>query len=306
MSGLGIGFTLLSMEDPKTGDAPRWEILRRRARLAEDVGFDTVWIADELQWEMEAWDDPRNWWECVALAGAVAASTDSINVGTWVLSALHRNPGITLRAAETLDEISGGRFVFGLGAGHAGRQGEAFGFPSTYTVSRYEEALAIITALRNAGHVSFGGVYYTAQDQVLGPRSSREEAIPLLLGAHGPRTMRLAVENADIWSAYATESSQPESFVDMIDQLNRICDDLGRDPRSLGRSIGVAVAPPDIEPTGWLADAGTIKGSTDQIIDTFGRFEALGCTRLEVMAAGNADEVIEGLAPVVEAFGPNK
>jgi len=302
MSGLGIGMTLLSMEDPESGIAPRWDQLRRRATLAEELGFDTVWIADELQWETEDWDSPRNWWECVALTGAIAASTDSIQVGTWVLSALHRNPGITLKAAETLDEISHGRFILGLGAGHAGKQGEAFGLPPNYTVSRYEEALAIITSLRDTGRASFDGQYHNAKDQLFGPRSTRGDAVPLMLGAHGPRTMALAVEHADIWSAFATESSQPEAFTAMFEQLNKICDDLGRDPETIGRSVGVAVAPPNTKPTGWLADAGTIEGSAEQIIDTFGRFEAMGCTRLEVLAAGDPDRTIESLAPVVEAF----
>lgn len=302
MSGLRIGITLLTMEDPVSGEASTWEQLRGRARLAEEIGYDTVWVADELQWETEDWEEPRNWWECVALTGAIAASTDTIEVGTWVLSALHRNPGLTVRAAETLDEISGGRFIFGLGSGHAGRQGEAFGFPPNYTVSRYEEALSIITSLRDSGVTSFEGRFHQAKDQVLGPRSARSGPMPLMLGAHGPRTMRLAVDNADIWSAYATESSQPEAFAEMISRLNDICEAAGRDPKSLGRSIGVGVAAPGTEPTGWLADAGTIQGSTEQIVDTFGRFSEMGCTRLEVMTAGNPDKVIEGLAPVVAAF----
>jgi len=302
MSGLRIGITLLTMEDPASGEAPTWEQLRARARLAQDIGYDTVWVADELQWEAEDWNEPKNWWECVALAGAIAASTETIEVGTWVLSALHRNPGLTARAAETLDEISGGRFIFGLGSGHAGRQGEAFGFPPNYTVSRYEEALSIITSLRDSAVASFDGKFHRAKDQILGPRSARSGPIPLMLGAHGPRTMRLAVDNANIWSAYATESSQPEAFVEMLSQLNDICEVAGRDPKSLGRSIGVGVAAPGTEPTGWLADAGTIQGSTEQIVDTFGRFSEMGCTRLEVMTAGNPDEVIEGLAPVVAAF----
>jgi alkanesulfonate monooxygenase SsuD/methylene tetrahydromethanopterin reductase-like flavin-dependent oxidoreductase (luciferase family) len=302
MSGLGIGITLLTMEDPASGKAPTWEQLRGRARLAEDIGYNTVWVADELQWETEDWDGPRNWWECVALTGAIAASTSTIKVGTWVLSALHRNPGLTVRAAETLDEISSGRFIFGLGSGHAGRQGEAFGFPPNYTVSRYEEALAIITSLRDSGTASLDGRFHQAKDQILGPCSQRSGPIPLMLGAHGPRTMRLAVDNADIWSAYATESSQPEAFAEMVAQLDDICEDAERDPKSLGRSIGVGVAAPGREPTGWLADAGTIQGSTEQIVDIFGRFQEMGCTRLEVMTAGDPDEIIEGLAPVVAAF----
>lgn len=290
------------MEDPASGDAPRWSDLKRHAQLAESVGFDTVWIADELQWESEGWDGARNWWECVAFTGAIAATTDQIEVGTWVLSALHRNPGITARAAEAIDEISGGRFILGLGSGHAGRQGEAFGLPPNYTVSRYEEALSIITELRDTGVSTFQGSYHTTKDQVLGPRSSRDGNIPLMLAGHGPRTMKLAVDNADIWSAYATESSQPEAFAEMMDQLDAICETTGRDPSSLGRSIGIGVAAPGKEPSGWLGDATTVQGSVDQIVDTFGRFMEMGCTRLEIMSAGGQDETIEGLSPVVDAF----
>ncbi len=294
--------TLQSMEDPASGEPPRWSDLRRRAQLAESVGFDTVWVADELQWESEDWDGTRNWWECVAVTGAVAASTEHIEVGTWVLSTLHRNPGLTARAAEALDEISGGRFVFGLGSGHAGRQGEAFGFPSNYTVSRYQEALEIITELRASGTSTFDGAYHQTKDQVLGPRSSGDRRIPLMLAGHGPRTMKLAVENADIWSAYATKSSQPEAFEEMINRLNNICEAAGRDPASIGRSIGIGVAAPGREPSGWLAGDGPVQGSTEQIIDTFGRFVEMGCTHLEIMAAGGQDETIEGLSPVIEAF----
>lgn len=302
MSDLKIGMTLFSMEDPETGFAPRWDDLKRRALMAESLGYDTVWVADELQWESDEWDSPRAWWECVALTGAVAASTSTIGVGTWVLSALHRNPGLTARAAETLDEVSGGRFLFGLGAGHSGRQGEAFGYPPNYTVSRYEEALSIITALRKDGRSSFDGDYHSAKDQVLAPRSSRTDAIPLMLGGHGPRTLRIAAQHADIWSAFATTSSQPEAFAEMIDSLNSICVDVGRDPDSLGKSIGVVVAPPDTEPTGWLADVAPITGSVGQIAEKFMQFADMGCTRLEVLAGGGQDETTEGLAPVIAAI----
>jgi alkanesulfonate monooxygenase SsuD/methylene tetrahydromethanopterin reductase-like flavin-dependent oxidoreductase (luciferase family) len=209
---------------------------------------------------------------------------------------------LTARIAETLDEISGGRFVFGFGSGHAGRQGEAFGFPSDYTVSRYEEALSIITALRACGVTSFDGEYHTAKDLILAPNSGGNRKIPLLLGGHGPRMMRLAVENADIWSGFATSSSQPEAFTDMLASVNEICGMTGRDPATLERSIGVFVAPPDMEPPEWMVGFDPIQGSVDQIIDSFSRFEALGCTRLEIMGAGAQDETIEGLAPVVEAF----
>lgn len=303
MAGMRVGVVLESSTDPVLGSTPRWSDIRRQALTAEEIGFDTAWIADELQWESDDWEQPIGFWECVAVAGAVASSTKTITVGTWVLSALHRNPGLTARVAETLNEISGGRFIFGLGSGHAGRQGAAFGFPVNYTVSRYEEALAIITALRGTGRATFDGRFHRSSDLIMTPRPDGTPAIPLLLGGHGPRTMRLAAEHADIWSAFATTSSQPEAFRDLLQQFEDICEESGRDPAAIEKSIGVVVAPPGKDPAGVLADEDPIKGSVEQIIDTFGRLAGMGFTRVEIVAAGDQDETIEGLAPLITAFG---
>lgn len=301
MANFGLGLALGTYDNVIDGHTPRWPEIRQQAQLAEAVGFDTVWIADEFQWESDAWDEPMGWWECVAVTGAVAASTSTVDIGTWVLSALHRNAGLTARVVETLNEISGGRFVFGFGAGHAGRQGEAFGFPPNYTVSRYEEALAIITSARGDDATTVHGSYHDAEALAMIPRPDGRPAIPLLLGGHGPRTMRLAVDNADIWSAFATTSSQPEAFAEMLGNLDEVCEAAGRDPATLGRSIGVAVAAPGKDPTGFLADDDPIRGSVDEILATFAQFADMGVTRLEILGAGDQVEVIEGLAPVVEA-----
>src|SRR6188508_316242 len=108
---------------------PRWADIRQVAINAEQMGIDTLWIPDELLWRGES-EPARGFWDGVSMAGAAAAVTTRIKIGTWVLSALHRNPGIIAKTAETLDEISGGRFVFGLGAGHAWPgQAHAFGLP---------------------------------------------------------------------------------------------------------------------------------------------------------------------------------
>ena len=131
MRSIELGIVLPLEEAWTDGSTPRWVEIRELATRAEAMGFDTVWIPDELLWLRDD-GPPRGWWEGVAMAGAVAASTSRIKVGTWILSALHRNPGITAKAVETLDEISGGRFVFGLGSGHAGRQAHAFGLPEDH------------------------------------------------------------------------------------------------------------------------------------------------------------------------------
>lgn len=300
MGGLKVGFVLETMEDPVVGATPRWTEVRQQAQAAEKAGFDTVWVVDELQWESDDWERPIGVWECVAVTGAVAASTQDIGVGTWVMSALHRNPALTARIAETLSEVSGGRFIFGFGSGHAGRQGEAFGFPLDYTVSRYEEALTLITEALSAGSATLEGKYHHATDLAMVPRPEGRPSIPLLLGGHGPRTMGLAAQHGDIWSAFATSSSQPEAFVDLLKKLEEVCAEVGRDYATLGKSIGVVVAPPGKDPTGLLADYKPIRGTVDEIAKTLAQFETMGCSSVELLAAGDQLETIESLAPVIE------
>jgi alkanesulfonate monooxygenase SsuD/methylene tetrahydromethanopterin reductase-like flavin-dependent oxidoreductase (luciferase family) len=301
---LKLGAIVSPLEDPVTGVAPSWQEIQEAAVVAEQVGFDTVWVPDELQWESPEWEGPRGWWEGVALTSAVAVATTTVEVGTWVLSALHRNPGLTARVAQTIDEISGGRFILGYGAGHAGRQGEAFGFPPDKTVGRYEEALTIVTDLLRDGASTFNGEYHTTVRQVASPRGPRPTGIPLLLGGHGPRTMALAVQHADIWSAYATESSQAEAFVPLIELLDAICASHDRDPSSLERSIGVFVRPPgtadDVEPLGP-----SLAGSQDDIVREIDKFASIGATSVEMWVAGDIVSGFERLAGVVERLSAN-
>jgi alkanesulfonate monooxygenase SsuD/methylene tetrahydromethanopterin reductase-like flavin-dependent oxidoreductase (luciferase family) len=114
MRSFEIGIVLPIVQSGPTRVTPRWSEIGDIARRCEEIGFDTLWTPDELLWRpadrlvMGVWDG-------VSMAGAVAAITSRASVGTWVMSALHRNPGIIAKTAETLDEISGGRFIFGLG-----------------------------------------------------------------------------------------------------------------------------------------------------------------------------------------------
>jgi alkanesulfonate monooxygenase SsuD/methylene tetrahydromethanopterin reductase-like flavin-dependent oxidoreductase (luciferase family) len=294
-----LGLVLPLLEAPATGHKRDWDSIRRIAQRAEELGFETVWIPDELLWRVDDWPGPRGWWECVAMAGAVAASTSRVEVGTWVLSALHRNPGLTAKIAETLDEISAGRILLGLGSGHAGKQGKAFGYPADHTIGRFEEALQIIVPLLREGRADFAGQYHRAVDLEQRPRGPRTGSIPLMLGGHRERTMGLAVRYADIWSAYATDSSLPETFKPMLSQLDATCAAQGRDPASLGRSIGVFVEPTD-DHTAEASGLGIpISGSHEEIANTQQSFGALGVTRLEIMLWPNILAALEAFAPVL-------
>lgn len=296
MRSLEIGVVLPVMQygtDPVTA---RWSEILEIALRVESAGFDMIWIPDELLWRAE--DGPhRGAWEGVAMAGAVAAATSRTRVGTWVMSALHRNPGITAKAAETLDEISGGRFVFGLGAGHEWPgQARTFGLPEDHIFARFEEALQIIIPLLRGGHADFEGTWHAARDLPQQPVGPRPNGIPILIGGNGPRGQRAAVRHADIYSCYVEERAHVDEVAPRLASLDAICAEVGRDPSSIRRSVGVVVLP--LEPAGVRADA--VSGSAEEIADAFRSFRGAGFTQLEMMVYPGTLAAVDALAPVLE------
>lgn len=288
-------------EDVRTGRAPTWSEIRAQALFAERAGFDTVWLPDELLWEPDSWPGPRGWWECIAMTAAVAEATTEITIGTWVLSALHRNPALTAKAASTLDEISGGRMLLGFGAGHSAKQGAAFGFPPDKVVSRYEEALQIVVPLLRGQAVEFDGEHHRA---VLTnrPPGPRPDGIPIMLAGHGPRNIGLAVEHGDVWSAYTTKGSSPEHFVEMIQLVDRTCEEQGRDPDTLGKSIGVGVVPAGFEAPEEWGVTDPLTGPPAAIAEKIHEFADLGVTSLELWVWPGGQAAYEATAAVLGEF----
>ncbi len=273
-----------------------WSELRAMALRAEALGFDTVWTPDELLW-LPKEKPPIGFWEGVAMAGAVAAVTSRIKVGTWVLSALHRNAGITAKAVETLDEISGGRFVLGLGSGHAGNQAHAFGLPEDKVFARFEEALQVIVPLLREGHAEFAGTWHAARGLLQLPQGPRPGRIPIMLGVHGPKGQRLAAQYADIWSCYAEEKSDMSELGPRLVTLEAACVDVGRDPATIGRSAGLLVKPLESEPD---PTGEHLTGSPERIADAVRTFRAGGFTQVELLPTPASVEALEALAPVLE------
>ena len=296
MGSFEVGVVLPLSQFGADRATPRWPHVREIAERAEVAGFDTVWIPDELLWLSEG-EAPQGLWDGVSMAGAIAASTSRIKVGTWVLSALHRNPGIIAKTAETLDEISGGRFVFGLGAGHAWPgQAHAFGLPEDRIFDRFDEALKIIVPLLRAGRADFQGEFHTARELVQQPVGPRPGAIPLLIGGNGPKGQRHAALHADVWSCYAEERAHVDELGPRIASLEAICKEVGRDPASIGRGAGVSVRP--LEPAGQHANA--ISGSAEEIADALRTFQDAGFTQVDLMVGPGTVEAYEALTPVLD------
>ena len=296
MGSFEVGVVLPLSQFGADRATPRWAQIREIAERAELAGFDTVWIPDELLWQSEG-EAPQGLWDGVSMAGAIAASTSRIKVGTWVLSALHRNPGIIAKTAETLDEISGGRFVFGLGAGHVWPgQAHAFGLPEDRIFDRFDEALKIIVPLMRAGRADFEGEFHAARDLVQQPVGPRPGGIPLLIGGNGPKGQRHAALHADIWSCYVEERGHVDEFRPRMESLEAILAEIGRDPASIGRGAGVSVRP--LEPAGTHASA--ISGSPHEIADALVTFRDAGFTQVDLMVGPGRVEAYEALTPVLE------
>jgi alkanesulfonate monooxygenase SsuD/methylene tetrahydromethanopterin reductase-like flavin-dependent oxidoreductase (luciferase family) len=300
MRDVKLGFVLPLYEDLETGRPHRWEELRTMAKLAETIGFDTVWVPDELLWRVPDWPGPRGWWECIAVTGAVAEATERVEVGTWVLSANQRNAGITVRAAETLDELSNGRFVFGLGAGSGDSEAKAFGLPLDHVVSRFEDSLEIILPMLRDGRADHEGPYHQARDLESRPRGPRAGAIPLMIGAGKPRTIALTARHADIWSYFVIERSEPAEFAPLVQLLERACEEIGRDPATIGRSAGIFVEPTDATGSEALGLGVPVRGSADQVADSIRAFATVGITQVECMLWPPTIETLEAMAPVLE------
>ena len=295
-----VGLVLPMGDSFVDGSPARWTDIRDLALRAEELGFDTVWTADELLWRSSG-GKPQGWWEGVAMTGAVAAATSRIKVGTWILSALHRNPGITAKAVETIDEISGGRFVFGLGSGHAGRQAHAFGLPEDHVYSRFEEALQIILPLLREGRADFEGTFHAARDLEHRPVGPRPGGIPIMIGAKGPKMLRLAATHADIWSWYVEERSDLVEFGPRLTALEAACVEVGRDPATIGKSAGIVVESTSVSGSEALFGA-PIRGSAEQIADALRAIGAAGFTNLELLVWPPTPAALDALAPVLESL----
>ena len=152
------------------------------AVLAEQVGFDSLWLVDHLIYKLDGEDRARGVWEVWSLLSAIAATTSRVELGTLVLAMGWRNPALLAKMADTVEEISGGRLILGLGSGYHEFEYDAFGFPYNYRVSRFEEAIQIVHGLLRNGEIDFEGKYHSARECELSPRGPRTGGPPILIG----------------------------------------------------------------------------------------------------------------------------
>jgi probable F420-dependent oxidoreductase len=216
-----------------------WAEIRQIALTAEDCGFDSIWVGDHLLFRDDL-TGSRGPWEAWSMLAALAEATERVNLGPLVAATSFHAPAMLAKKAATIDEISGGRLILGLGAGWNKSEYEAFGFPYDHRVSRFEEALTIIHTLIRDGSIDFDGAHYTLREMELLPRPS--PGIPLMIGSNGPRMLRIAAPFVDMWNTWhAWFDNRPDEIGPLIEELEVACRDVGRDPSEIVKTAALYI-----------------------------------------------------------------
>ncbi len=283
MSDLRVGIQL-----PEVERDVRWPEYLAMARTAEAVGFDSIWVGDHYLYRDDGRPE-RGPWEAWTLLAALAAVTERVRLGPLVACLNFHEPAVLAKLAATVDEVSAGRLVFGMGAGWNRTEFDAFGIPYDHRASRFEEAFDIVRRLLAGERVSVRGQWHTVDDAVLMPAPSNRAT--LMVGSSGERVLAATLPYVDVWNTWFDwYGNTAEGFAARTAQIDAACERAKRDPSTLVRSACVLVqlgdvgverpAAPDVTPLG---------GSLDEI--------AHG---MRAMADAGADEVIIVCDPITE------
>jgi alkanesulfonate monooxygenase SsuD/methylene tetrahydromethanopterin reductase-like flavin-dependent oxidoreductase (luciferase family) len=208
------------------------------------------------------------------------------------------------KKTATLDEVSQGRIILGLGAGWNEPEYAAFGFPYDHRVSRFEESFTIIRRLLDGETVTFDGEYYQTDEVLLHPPGPRKH-VPLMVGSGSPRMLEITVPYVDSWNAwYAWFNNRPEELKPWLEKVDAACEKAGRDPAEIERTCAILVQMPDGSGRSVMhsEDAGTqpLSGEPEAMADALRKFADIGISHVQLVMDPITTESIEAIAPVLE------
>jgi len=226
-----------------------WPELAERFVLADELGFDHAWLVDHLMPTDPPHDRPA--FEAWTTLAALAMLTNRIRLGVLVTSNTFRHPSLLAKQAVTIDHISGGRLILGIGTGWYSEEHRQFGleFPSaSVRVERLGEALEVLSRLTTGRVASYEGNHYRLAGALALPRPLQQPRIPVLIAAHRPRMLRLAARYADIWDTFPTTDGTATQGVtsdlaERVAAFEAACHAAGRDPAGVRRSVWVGPEP---------------------------------------------------------------
>lgn len=231
-----LGFFMPSAQMTESGPEPLgFERILEITREAEDAGFHSLWWPDHYFIESGP-RQRRGSFECWTLLTALAARTSRIKLGSLVLCNTFRHPAVLAKQAASLQEISGGRVILGLGAGWHEPEYKALGLPFDHRVSRLAESATAIRELFDDGTSSYEGRWLKLDDAALSPRP--QQKVPIMIAASGPNILRLTARVADSWNL-AWFGANPAPFAKKAQELRDACKEVGRNAETLELTVGV-------------------------------------------------------------------
>ena len=289
---------------PEVEREVRWPELLDMVRAVEDLGYDSAWFGEHLLYR---WPDrpARGPWEAWGMLAAIAAVTSRIEFGPLVACTAFHNPAVLAKRADTIDEISGGRFILGLGAGWNETEFRAFGIPFDHRIDRFEEAFTIIRGLLQDGAIDFAGTYYQARDSELLPRGPRPGGPPLMIGSNGERMLRITTPHVDAWNSwYADTRNSPSGIAPLRDRVNAACRAAGRDPSTIERTVAVHVRMPGgtgrtMGSTDPEHDVRPLQGTPESMAEELREYAREGIRHVQLVVDPIDRRAIEGFAPVL-------
>ena len=293
---------LLSVAGEAAGG--RWNELKAMARHAEAAGFDSLWIADHLVIPFPA-QPALGRWECWTILSALAAVTSRVELGTLVTCTSFRNPALLAKMAATVEEISDGRLILGLGAGYYEPEFREFGFPFDHRMGRFEEALRIIHGLLRSGGIDFEGQYYQARNCELRPRGPRPNGPPILIGAQAdrPRSLRSTAQYADYWNMFI--GTNDEDFTVVHKAVDEACIKAGRDPATLHRTASAMIDLPGSEKSpaavqAYRSSRALTAGTPEVLVERLRALAGAGIGHVQLWLEPNTRAGIDAFLPVLD------
>jgi probable F420-dependent oxidoreductase len=278
----------IGIQLPEVERDVRWPEYVAMARAAEAAGFDSMWLGDHLLYRSDRRPE-RGPWEAWIMLAALAAVTERIDLGPLVACLAFHPPGLIAKMAATVDEVSGGRLILGVGAGWNEPEFRAFGIPFDHRVTRFEESFEIVRRLLSGERVTLPGRFWQADDAVLLPKPARRP--PIMVGSAGERVLSIALPHVDVWNTwYDNYGNTAEGFAALNAKVSDAAQRAGRAPEEIARSACVLVVLDRAAGDRPLVvGVPPLEGSPDRI--------AAG---LRDLAEAGADEAILVVSPITE------
>lgn len=287
-----------------------WVELLATARHAEATGWDGVWVADHFMANTPGPTPPETpTMEAGSLVAALAAVTDRVRIGTLVYGNTYRHPAVLANMAATVDQVSGGRLVLGMGAGWQVNEHEQYGIdlpPVGERVDRFDEAVQVVRSLLDRPTTTFEGRHYRLTNALCEPKPVQAR-LPILVGASGDRMLGIVARHADEWNTWGL----PDRIAERAEVLDRSCAAAGRDPGEVARSAQALLFltddPAEADRLRATIPRPVLAGTPEQVAEVVAAYAAMGLDEFVVpdFTLGSGDrkrETIDRFAALAADF----